>query len=110
MGFGLKGSISRNIRSFCIRFNVKSNIKLTCVTSKNGEEVPKSVTVRFLYDTSRIQCDKYKGNMELINISSKCIVLVECKRLKKLKAEDISIWIAGKNLKTTKTTTGKLKT
>ena len=65
----------------------------------NGEKVRKNIKPRFidsfrhmastldklrinLCDTSDIQCYKYKGDMELVNIFIKYIPLLDCKRWK----------------------------
>ena len=42
-----------------------------------------------LCGTNGIQCDKYKGNMELINISSDYIALLGCKRCRTKKTKDL---------------------
>ena len=40
-----------------------------------------------LCDTREIQCDKCGGDIELVNISSKYIALLECKRHKTKKSK-----------------------
>ena len=79
------GLIAENKEKY-ISFNVKINVKLAGVKDKDGKEVYKNIQLRFidsfrfmassldklasnLCGTSGIQCDKCKGNMELINIS-----------------------------------------
>ena len=69
------------------------NVKLAGVKYKNGTAVCKNIQLRFidscrfmassldelasnLCGTSGIQCDKCKGNMELINISGDYIALL----------------------------------
>ena len=42
-----------------------------------------------LYGTSRIQCDKCKGNMELINISGDYIVSIGCERCRTKETKDL---------------------
>ena len=84
------GAIAENKEKY-ISFNVKINVKLAGVRN-NGKELHKNIKLSFidsfrfmassldklasnLYGTSRIQCDKCKGNMELINISGNYIAL-----------------------------------
>ena len=88
-----------------ISFNVMTNVKLTGVSNKDGKEVRKNIHLRFidscrfiasslgklasnLCHTSGIQCNNYKGYIELINISSKCNALLECKRCKAKKTKN----------------------
>ena len=78
-----------------IRFNVKINVKLAGVRSKDGTEVFRNIQLRFidscrfmasridkrasnLCGTSGIQCDKCKGNMELTNICGDYIASLGC--------------------------------
>ena len=84
------GAIAENKEKY-ISFNVKINVKLAWVRN-DGKELHKNIKLSFidsfrfmassldklasnLYGTSRIQCDKCKGNMELINISGNYIAL-----------------------------------
>ena len=84
------GVIAENKEKY-ISFNVKINVKLAGVRN-DGKELHKNIKLSFidsfrfmassldklasnLYGTSRIQCDKCKGNMELINISGNYIAL-----------------------------------
>ena len=79
------GVIAENKEKY-ISFNVKINVKLAGARDEDGKEVHKNIQLRFidsfrfmassldklasnLCGTSGIQCDKCKGNMELINIS-----------------------------------------
>ena len=90
------GVIAENKEKY-ISFNVKINVKLTGVKYKDDTQLHKNIQVRFidscrfmasgldklgsnLYGTSGIQCDKCKGNMELINISGDYIASLGCER------------------------------
>ena len=87
------GVIAENKENY-ISFNVQVNVKLEGVTNKDGKEVCKNIQLRFidicrimasspdklesnLCYGSGIQCDKCKGDLELINISNKSIALLE---------------------------------
>ena len=91
------GVIAENKEKY-ISFNVKINVKLAGVRDKDGKEVHKNIKLRFidgfrfmassldklasnLCGTRRIQCDKCKGNMELINISGDYIASFGCERV-----------------------------
>ena len=80
-----------------ISFNVKINFKLVGVKYKDGTQVHENIGLRFidscrfmasslnklasnLCRTSGIQCDKCKGNMELINIFGDYIASLGCER------------------------------
>ena len=99
------GVIAENKEKY-ISFNVKINVKLAGVKYKDGTEVCKNIQLRFidscrfmassldklasnLCGTSGIQCDKCKGNMELINISGDYIASFGCERCKAKKAKDL---------------------
>ena len=49
-------------------------------------------------DTGGIQCDKCKGDMELVNISNKYIALSECKRCETKKTKDLNERVLKNNL------------
>ena len=53
-----------------------------------------------LCDTSEIQCDKCKDNMELINNSGDYIALLRCKRCKTKKTKDLDEWVLKKTYHT----------
>ena len=91
-------SLQKNKEKY-ISFNVKINFKLVGVRDKDGKEVHKNIKLRFidsfrflvssleklvsdLCGTRGIQCDKCKGNMELINISGDYIASFGCGRCK----------------------------
>ena len=95
------GVIAENKEKY-ISFKVKNNVKLAGC----GTEVHKNIQLRFidscrymasslhkpasnLCGTSGIQCDKCKGNMELINISGDYIALLGCKRCRTKKTKDL---------------------
>ena len=99
------GVIAENKEKY-ISFNVKVNVKLAGGKDKDGKEVYKNIKLRFiesfrfmassldklasnLCSTSRTQCDKCKGNMELINISSDYIASFGCERCKTKKTKDL---------------------
>ena len=99
------GVIAENKEKY-ISFNVKISVKLAGVNYKDGIEVYKNIQLRFisscrfmassldklasnLCGTSEIQCDKCKGNMELINISSDCIASLGCERCRAKKTKDL---------------------
>ena len=98
------GVIAENKEKY-ISFNVKINANLAGVKYKDGTQVHKNIQLRFidscrfmassldklasnLCGTSGIQCDKCKGNMELINISGDYIASFGCKRCKTKKTKD----------------------
>ena len=99
------GVIGENKEKY-ISFNVKIKVKLAGVKYKDGAEVCKNIQLMFtdssrfmassldklvsnLCGTSEIQCDKCKGNMELINISSDCIASLGCERCRAKKTKDL---------------------
>ena len=99
------GVIAENKEKY-ISFNVKINVKLAGVKYKDGTVVSKNIQLRFidscrfmasslenlasnLCGTSRIQSDKCKGNMELINISSDYIASSGCERYRTKKTKDL---------------------
>ena len=92
------GVIAENKEKY-ISFNVKFNVKLAGVRDEDDTEVCGYIQLRFidsyrfmassldkvasnLCGTSRIQCDKCKGNMELINISGDYIASLGCRTQK----------------------------
>ena len=96
-----------------ISFNVKVNVKLVGLTNKNGKEAKKNIQLRFrcrfmpssqdklasnLCDKSGIQCDKCKGDIDLVNISGKNIALLGCKRCKAKKIKDLDERVLKKDL------------
>ena len=101
-----------------ISFNVKINLKLAGVKYENGTEVHKNIQLRLidscrfmassmdkrasnLCSTSGIQCNKCKGNMELINISDDYIASLGCKRSRTKKTKDLDEEVLKKNFKHT---------
>ena len=101
-----------------ISFNVKINLKLAGVKYKNGTEVHKNIQLRLidscrfvassldkrasnLCSTSGIQCNKYKCNMELINISDDYIASLGCKRCRTKKTKDLDEEVLKENFKHT---------
>ena len=107
------GVIAENKEKY-IRFNVKINVKLAGVKDEDGKEVHKNIQLRFidsfrfmasglnklasnLCGTSGIQCDKCKGNMELINISGDYIALLGCERCRTKKTKGLDEEVLKKN-------------
>ena len=90
------------------------SLQKTRMTNKDGKKVRKNIQLRFidscrfmassldelarnLCDTRRFQCDKCKGDMELVNISNKYIALLECKRCKTRNSKDLDESVLKKN-------------
>ena len=107
------GVIAENKEKY-ISFNVKINIKLAGVSNKDGTKVCKNIQLRFiesctfmassldnlasnLCGTSGIQCDKCRGNVELINISGDYIALFECERCRTKKTKYLDERVFKKN-------------
>ena len=99
------GVIAEN-KEKCISFNVKINVKLAGVNHKDGTQVHKNIQLRSidscrfrassldklasnLYGTSGVQCDKCKGNMQLVNISRDYIASLGCERCRTNNTEDL---------------------
>ena len=98
-----------------ISFNVKINVNLAGVKYKDGTQLHKNIQLRFidsckfmasgldkltsnLCSTSGIQCDKCKGNMELINISGNYIASLGSERCRTKKTKDLDKVLLKKNL------------
>ena len=107
------GVIAENKEKY-ISFNVKINVKLAGVKDKDGKEVYKNIQLRFidsfrfmassldklasnLCGTSGIQCDKCKGNIEIVNISGDYIASLGCERCKTKKTKDLDEAFLKKN-------------
>ena len=99
------GVIAENKEKY-ISLNVKINANLPVAKHKDGTLAHKNIHVRYidsckfmasslgklasnLCGTSGIQCDKCKGNVELINISGDYIASFGCERCKAKKAKDL---------------------
>ena len=111
------GVIAENKEKY-ISFNVKINVKLAGVKYKDGTEVCKNIQLRFidscrfmassldklvsnLCGISGIQCDKCKGNMELINISGDYIASLGCEICRTKKTKDLDEGALKKNFNLT---------
>ena len=107
------GIIPENKEKY-ISFNVKTNVKLAGVKYKDGTQVYKNIQLRImdscrfmassldklasnLCDTSETQCDKCKGNMELINITGNYTASLWCKRCKTKKTKGLHEGVLKKN-------------
>ena len=99
------GVIGENKEKY-ISFNVKINVKLARVRDEDDKTMCENIQLRFLdncrfiapspdklssnlFGTSDIQCDKCKGNMELINISDDYITLLRCEKCRTKKTKDL---------------------
>ena len=97
------GVIAENKEKY-MSFNVKINVNLAGAKNEDGTEVHKNIhltstdSCRFmatsldklasnLSGTSRIQCDKCKSNMELINISGDYTASLRCERCRTKKKQ-----------------------
>ena len=116
------GVIAENKEKY-ISFNVKINVKLAGVKDEDGKEVHKNIQLRFidsfrfmasglnklasnLCGTSGIQCDKCKGNMELINISDDYIASLKHERCRTKKTKDLGEEVFKKNFNLTSKSCG----
>ena len=110
------GVIAENKEKY-ISFNVKINVRLAGVKYKDVTQVHKNIQLRFidscrfmassldklasnLCGTSGIQCDKCKGNMELINISGDHIASLGCERCRTKKTKDLGEGALNRTLNT----------
>ena len=99
------GVITENTEK-CISFKVKINVKLAGVKYKDGTQVHKNIQLRFidgcrfmasgldklasnLCSICGIQCDKCKGNTELINISGDYVESLGCERCRTKNTKDL---------------------
>ena len=111
------GVIAENKEKY-ISFNVKINVKLAGARDKDGKEVRKNIQLSFidscrfmasnldklasnLCGTSIFQCDKCKGNMELINISGDYIASLGYARCRTKKTKDLDEGVLKKNFNNT---------
>ena len=100
-----------------ISLNVKINVKLSEAKYKDGTQVHKNIQLRFigscrfitssldelasnLYGIKGIQCDKCKGNMQLINISGDYIASLGCESCRTKKTKDLDEGALKKTLTT----------
>ena len=107
------GVIPENKEKY-ISFNVKINVKLAGFKYKDGTQMHRNIQLWFidscrfmassldklgrnLCGTSGIQCDKCRGNMELINISGDYIAWLGCERCRTKKAKDLGEEVLKKN-------------
>ena len=114
---GDMGVIAENKVKY-ISFNIKINVKLAGVRNEDGKEICKNIQLRFsdscrfmascldklasnLCGTSGIQCDKCKGNIELINISGDYIASLGCDRCRTKKTKTLDEDDLKKNFKHT---------
>ena len=111
------GVIAENKEKY-ISFNAKINAKLAEVKYEDGAQVHKNIRFRFidscrfmasildkqasnLSGTSGIQCDKCKGNMELINISGDYIASLGCEGCRSKNSRGLGNGVLKKNFKYT---------
>ena len=110
------GAIAENMEKY-ISLNVKINVNLSEAKYKDGTQVHKNIQLRFigscrfitssldklasnLYGIKGIQCDKCKGNMQLINISGDYIASLGCESCRTKKTKDLDEGALKKTLTT----------
>ena len=107
------GIIAENKDKY-ISFNVKIKVKLAGVRDEDGTEKCENIHLRFidtyrfmsssidklasnLCGTSGIQCDTWKGSIELINISGDYIASLGCEKCRTKKTKDLDEGVLKKN-------------